>query len=60
VKKDRETLIGNSSAFLLHHIIDVLVDDFLRYIIKLEDSLDDLEEVIFNKGKRSAEAKQFL
>lgn len=57
-EKDRETLMGNSSAFLLHHIIDVLVDDFLRYIIKLEDSLDDLEEVIFNKGKRSAEAKK--
>jgi magnesium transporter len=24
--KERETLMGNSAAFLLHHIIDVLVD----------------------------------
>lgn len=53
--KERETLMGNSAAFLLHHIIDVLVDDFLRVIIKLEDSLDDLEKVIFNNRKRSQE-----
>jgi Mg2+ and Co2+ transporter CorA len=40
--------MGNSPAFLLHYIIDVLVDDFLKVLIKLEDSLDDLEKVIFN------------
>jgi magnesium transporter len=43
---------------LLHHIIDVLVDDFLRGILKLEDRLDDLEEVIFNNRKTSEEAKK--
>lgn len=56
--KERETLMGSSPAFLLHHIIDVLVDDFLRGIIKLENSLDDLGEVISNKRKTSAESKK--
>jgi len=56
--KERETLMGSSPAFLLHHIIDVLVDDFLRGILKLEDRLDDLEEVIFNNRKTSEEAKK--
>jgi magnesium transporter len=50
--------MGSSPAFLLHHIIDVLVDDFLKGIIKLEDRLDDLEKVIFNNRKASQEAKR--
>jgi magnesium transporter len=56
--KEREILMGSSPAFLLHHIIDVLVDDFLKGIIKLEDRLDDLEKVIFNNRKTSREAKK--
>jgi len=55
--KEREIFMG-SPAFLLHHIIDVLVDDFLRGIIKLQKSLDDLEEVIFDNGKKPPEAKK--
>jgi magnesium transporter len=50
--------MGSSPAFLLHHIIDVLVDDFLRDMIKLEVNLEDLEEIIFNNRKTSEEAKK--
>ncbi|HEY6536449.1 MAG TPA: magnesium transporter CorA family protein [Candidatus Nitrosocosmicus sp.] len=56
--KEREILMGILPAFLLHHIIDVLVDDFLRGIIKLENSLDDQREVILNKRNTSAESKK--
>ncbi len=55
--KEREILMGNSSGFLLHRIIDVLVDGFMRSIIMVENRLDELEEFIFISGKRRAEAK---
>jgi magnesium transporter len=55
--KEREVLIGNSPGFLLHHIIDALVDGFMRSIIRVENRLDELEEFIFNSGKKHAEAQ---
>jgi len=55
--KEREILMGNSPGFLLHHIIDALVDGFMRSIITVENRLDELEEFIFNSGRKRAKAK---
>jgi magnesium transporter len=56
--KEREILMGNSPGFLLHHIIEtILVDGFMRSIITVENRLDELEEFIFNSGRKRPKAK---
>ena len=40
--------MGNSSGYLLHSIIDLLVDDLLHILMKIEGNLDDIEDVVFD------------
>ena len=40
--------MGTSSGYLLHSIIDVLVDDLLHILMKLKGNLDDIEDVVFD------------
>ena len=47
-EKYRESFMGNSSGYLLHSIIDLLVDDLLHIIMKIEGNLDDIEDVVFD------------
>ena len=47
-EKFRETYMGNSSGYLLHSIIDMMVDDLLHILIKIEGNLDDIEDVVFD------------
>ncbi len=44
----RESFMGNSSGYLLHSIIDLLVDDLLHMLMKIEGNLDDIEDVVFD------------
>jgi magnesium transporter len=44
----RESFMGNSSGYLLHSIIDILVDDLLHILMKIEGNLDDIEDVVFD------------
>src|SRR4029078_2098305 len=48
-EKQRESFMGTSSGYLLHSIIDLLVDDLLHVLMKLEGNLDDIEEVVFEE-----------
>jgi magnesium transporter len=45
----RESFMGNSSGYLLHRIIDLLVDDLLHMLMKIEGNLDDIEDVVFDE-----------
>jgi magnesium transporter len=48
-EKFRESFMGNSSGYLLHSIIDLMVDDLLHILIKIEGNLDDIEDVVFDE-----------
>jgi magnesium transporter len=45
----REYLMGNSPGYLLHSIIDMLVEHLLHILAKLEGNLDDIEELVFDE-----------
>ncbi len=47
--EQRENLMGRSSGFLLHSIIDALVDDLFHKLIKIVGNLRDLEDDVFNE-----------
>lgn len=44
----RDELMGKSSGYLLHTIIDVLVNDLFHILLKIEGNLDDIEDVVFD------------
>jgi magnesium transporter len=52
----RDALMGNSPGFLLHSIIDMLVDDLLHILIKVEGNLDGIEDLVFDE--KAAVAKE--
>lgn len=45
----RDSLMGNSPGYLLHSIIDMLVEHLLHILAKLEGNLDDIEELVFDE-----------
>ena len=45
----RDSLMGNSPGYLLHRIIDMLVDDLLHILIKVEGNLDGIEDLVFDE-----------
>jgi len=47
-EKQRDSFMGTSSGYLLHSIIDLLVDDLLHILLKLKGNLDDIEDVVFD------------
>ena len=48
-ERQRDSFMGTSSGYLLHSIIDLLVDDLLHILMKLEGNLDDIEDVVFDE-----------
>jgi magnesium transporter len=48
-EKQRDSFMGKSSGYLLHSIIDFLVDDLLHILMKLKGNLDDIEDVVFDE-----------
>ena len=48
-KEIREAYLGRSSAFLLYHILDRLVNYCFPILSKITESIDEIEDVIFNK-----------
>jgi magnesium transporter len=57
-EKERETTMGDSPAFLLYSVLDVLVSDLFHRLTKIEGNLDDFEDEIFDERTKSAEAKK--
>ncbi len=48
-EKQKEMFMGGSSGYLLHSIIDLMVDDLLHVLMKLEGNLDDIEDLVFDE-----------
>ena len=51
-KKDehqRQAFMGKSSAYLLYHVIDRLVDDLFPMLDKVMSNLDDIEDKVFDE-----------
>lgn len=56
----KKRLLGRSAAFLLHEIIDKLVDDLLHTSRRIIANLDDLEEGVFDEEKSFAKSISLL
>ena len=56
----RERLLGRSPGFLLHEIIDVLVDDLLHTSRKIIANLDEMEDRVFDEAKPVARSIALL
>ena len=56
----KQRLLGKSSGFLLHEIIDVLVDDLLHTSRRIIANLDDLEDGVFDETKSVARSIALL
>jgi magnesium transporter len=52
----RDSIMGNSPGYLLHSIIDMLVDDLLHILIKVEGNIDGIEDLVFDE--KTAMAKE--
>lgn len=48
-EKQKDVFMGSSSGYLLHSIIDLMVDDLLHVLMKLEGNLDDIEDLVFDE-----------
>jgi magnesium transporter len=59
-EKYRESFIGNSAGYLLHSVIDLLVDGLLHILMKIEGNLDDIEDVVFDEKAAVAREISFL
>src|SRR5688572_26049607 len=44
----RQVMMGKSSGYLLHTIIDTLVDDLFHILMKIIGNLDDIEDAVFD------------
>ncbi len=56
----KERLLGHSPGFLLHEIIDVLVDDLLHTSRKIIANLDEMEDGVFDETKSVARSIALL
>ena len=56
----KERLLEKSSGYLLHEIIDILVDDLLHISRKVIANLDDLEDEVFDETKSVARSIALL
>jgi magnesium transporter len=46
---NRQNIMGRSSGYLLHSILDVLVDDLVHILMKVIGNLDDIEDAVFDE-----------
>ncbi len=44
----KEEILGRTSGYLLHRIIDVLVDDLFHMLMKIVGNLEDIEDAVFD------------
>ncbi|MEP0824129.1 MAG: magnesium transporter CorA family protein [Nitrososphaera sp.] len=48
-ERQRQLTMGKSAGFLLHKIIDTLVDDLLHILMKVVGNIDDVEDSVFDE-----------
>ena len=58
--EQRQLIMGKSSGYLLHTIIDALVDDLLHILMKVIGNLDDIEDAVFDEKIAIAKEISFL
>jgi magnesium transporter len=46
--KIRQNIMGNSTGYLLHTLLDSLVDDLLHILMKIIGNIDDIEDAVFD------------
>ena len=51
--------MGKSPGYLLHSIIDVLVDDLLHILMKVVGNLDDIEDSVFDDRNQTQDNFSF-
>lgn len=56
----KKRLLGKSPGFLLHEIIDVLVDDLLHTSRRIIANMDDIEDGVFDETKSVAKSIALL
>lgn len=56
----KERMLGRPSGFLLHEIIDILVDDLMHTSRRIIANLDDLEDGVFDETKSVARSIALL
>jgi magnesium transporter len=59
-KIQRDELMGSSSGYLLHSIIDTLVDDLFHVLRRVVGNLHDIEDDVFNEQLAIAEEISIL
>lgn len=59
-REQRSTMMGISSGYLLYRIIDLLVDDLLHVLVKIESSLDDIEDLVFDENVSATRSMTYL
>lgn len=47
-QKSKQIIMGRSPGYLLHSVIDCLVDDLLHILMKVIGNLDDIEDAVFD------------
>lgn len=48
-ERQRQVIMGKSAGYLLHKIIDTLVDDLLHILMKVVGNIDDIEDSVFDE-----------
>ncbi len=56
----KNRLLDKSAGFLLHEIVDVLVDDLLHISKKIMANLDEMEDLVFDDKKSDARSLALL
>ena len=50
----KQTIMGKSSGYLLHKIIDTLVDDLLHLLMKVVGNIEDIEDFVFAESSSAS------
>jgi len=58
--KNKRDIMGRTSGYLLHSIVDVLVDDLLHISMKVIGNLDDVEDDVFDEKISNAKEISLL
>ena len=59
-EKNRQNLMGGSPGYLLHSILDALVDSLLHSLMKIIGNLDDIEDEVFDDKVANAKEISIL
>ena len=51
-------LTGNGVSFLLHGLLDLLVDDHFRAVESLDEAMEELEDLLFDDRPRGKEVQR--